>query len=79
MQLVTANNFFWARQFIKELISDLSDISVASLNRLLRRRFVGKELESISCCKVSSVVISTKITLGSAVTVFQTIIGRKEG
>ena len=79
MQLVTANNFFWTRQFIQNLISGLNDININALNRLLRKRFIGKELESVSCCKVNNMVISTKITLGSAVTVFQTIIGRKEG
>lgn len=77
MQIVTANNFFAVKTEAQKIVNSLINISTVNINKILRDCFVGKEVDSLSCTKINSKMISVKITLKNAVTVFQVNINRR--
>lgn len=77
MQIVTVSNFFAVKSEASRIINSLVNVSTVNLNKVLRECFVGKEVDSLSCTKINSRLISVKITLKSAVTVFQVTINRR--
>ena len=77
MQLVTAFNFFSVKHRISTIINSSSDIRISTLNRILRKELVGKEADSLFCRKISQNLISVRVTLKTAVTVFLVDINKR--
>lgn len=79
MQLVTAFNFFSVKHRISTIINSSSDIKISTLNKVLRKELVGKEVDSLFCRKVSRNLISVRVTLKTAVTIFLIMTNRRGG
>lgn len=73
LQLVTAVNFVTSKiditRKVKRLYKEYRKISIANINRILRRDFVGKVCDSLSCKQISENMISVIITLQGAVSI----------
>lgn len=73
LQLATAINFVTSKvditRKVKQLYKACRKISITNINKILRRKFVGKVCDSLSCKQLSKNLISIMITLQGAVSV----------